>query len=227
MKRVSACDERLLPIVQIISKGNCLPGAERIPRTSELWDGMSEDVWLSVVPMVQVGLQLIVRLLMSLLPLFSANPLLTRCKCGQQCFFCFFWAMSNIVVSSCPVVAASYVPPAARRPLIVTPSSTHFKAASYIIGCFLGSLLHFFFNLFPLPQPTPWLSQPSLHSATLTATLSFFSYKTCAGVRPVPITGGARFPGGRGQVSIRRTQHKKFIGIQAKLSMNQHWKLKT
>ena len=28
-----------------------------------------------------------------------------------------------------------------RRPLLVTPSSTHFKAASYIIGCSLGSLL--------------------------------------------------------------------------------------
>ena len=224
MKRVSACDERLLPIVQIISKGNCLPGAERIPRTSELWDGMSEDVWLSVVPMVQIGLQLIVRLLMSLLPLFSANPLLTRCKCGQQCFF-IFWATSNIVVSSCPVVAASYVPPAARRPLLVTPSSTHFKAASYIIGCFLGSLLHFFFTLFPLPPPTPWLSQPSLHSATLTATLSFIFLQNVCGSTP-----GANYR--RGSVSRHtrasfHSQHttQKFLGIQAKLSINQHWKL--
>ena len=70
--------------------------------------------------------------------------------------------MSNIVASSCPVVAASYVPPAPRRPLLVTPSSTHFKAASYI-GCSLGSLLHcaFFSIVIQL------ISTPTTHPLTL------------------------------------------------------------
>ena len=136
--------------------------------------------------------------------------------------------MSNIVVSSCPVVAASYVPPAPRRPLLVTPSSTHFKAASYI-GC---SRLEVYCTLHSFLSYSTYIHShhPPLDSPGLPSTLPllpppylFFSYKTCAVVRAVPITGSrARFPGGRGQVSIRRTQHKKFLGIQAKLSINQH-----
>ena len=130
--------------------------------------------------------------------------------------------MSNIVASSCPVVAASYVPPAVRRPLLVTPSSTHFKAALYIIGCsFLSYSTYFHSHHPPLDSPDPPSTLPLLQPPYL-----FFSYKTCAGVRRVPITGRARFPGTRGQVSIRSTQvvtqHKKFLWIQAKLSINQH-----
>ena len=87
--------------------------------------------------------------------------------------------MSNIVVSSCPVVAASYVPPAPRRPLLVTPSSTHFKAVSYILGVFFTALCILFFLIQLISTPT---THPlTLHSDTLTATLSFISLQNVCG----------------------------------------------
>ena len=121
--------------------------------------------------------------------------------------------MSNIVVSSCPVVAASYVPPAPRRPLLVTPSSTHFKAVSYILGVFFTALCILFLVIQLISTPT---THPlTLHSDTLTATLSFFLTKRVREYAGCQLQGaGLGFPAHEGKFPFAGHNTKSFYGFR-------------